>query len=285
MADSVALLFATNLATIGGHVAEMISIFVYPVIGYFWTRRRRRSPLLDFNIAEESTRSMALVEDTTESIECLAKCIASLMLVLQALESLVADEALPKIFKGRERANKLLEEHDSLQKEISSSTEQLSQSNVAFEDPLVMQTTRRISQRIRLLHLKSEMLFVEIRKVKIIHKGQIGAISFAEDVDIEQGLSNCNPETAVTHHVQAIPTIQEKVFNSHKMEYSLSQPAQEISSSRCSTMSSAASSSDLSDLPTGLDGCWGEDDPEPSRQQHFNLPVLSTAKTRAVRLT
>ncbi|EEB89489.1 hypothetical protein MPER_12405 [Moniliophthora perniciosa FA553] len=108
MADSVALLFAANLATIGGHVAEMISIFVYPVIGYFWTRRRRRSPSMDFNFAEDSPRSMTLVED---SIDALAKCISHLVAILQALERLTGDQDLPKISKGRQRLDELMQEH------------------------------------------------------------------------------------------------------------------------------------------------------------------------------
>uniref|UniRef100_A0A0W0G4E8 Uncharacterized protein n=1 Tax=Moniliophthora roreri TaxID=221103 RepID=A0A0W0G4E8_MONRR len=92
MADSVALLFATNLTTIGGH-----------------TRRRRRSPSVDFNITEGPPRSMSL--GTTNSIDALAKCIANLVSVVQALESLTADEALPEISKGRERFEELMQEH------------------------------------------------------------------------------------------------------------------------------------------------------------------------------
>uniref|UniRef100_A0A0W0FK64 Uncharacterized protein n=1 Tax=Moniliophthora roreri TaxID=221103 RepID=A0A0W0FK64_MONRR len=191
MADSVALLFATNLATIGGHVAEMISIFVYPVIGYFWTRRRRRSPSVDFNIAEEPTRSMMFVEDMTDPIESLAKCIASLVLVLQTLESLMADEALPRVSRGRERVNKLMDEHRSIQGGISTLTEKLSDMSTGPGDPLTLQATIRMSRRIRLLHLKSEMLSVEIRQSRLVYKDNDDAA--ANPIDLERGCQNILP--------------------------------------------------------------------------------------------
>ncbi|ESK80835.1 hypothetical protein Moror_4306 [Moniliophthora roreri MCA 2997] len=213
----------------------------------------------------------------TDPIKSLAKCIASLMLVLQALESLmlvlqaleslIADEALPKIFKGRERANKLMEEHHSLQNGVSSLTEQLSQPGAALEDPLVTQTIIQISQRTRLLHLKGEILSVEIRKVKIIHKEeQVGTVSFA-DVDMEQGLSNCSLGTR--QRQVSLSTVE----NLHKPESLPLQIASELPTPRCSD------GGQFSMLPAGpIKGCLesGEDDP----QHDFRLPVLSTAKAR-----
>ncbi|KAI3604785.1 hypothetical protein WG66_008249 [Moniliophthora roreri] len=69
MASSVALVFVVNLATIRGHLAEMISIFVYPVIGYFWTRRRRRSAARGFSVAESSLPTM----EPTSAIDILVR--------------------------------------------------------------------------------------------------------------------------------------------------------------------------------------------------------------------
>ncbi|ESK81699.1 hypothetical protein Moror_15843 [Moniliophthora roreri MCA 2997] len=132
---SVALLFATNLATMGGHVAEMISIFVYPVIGYFWIRRTRRSPSVDLNIAE-SPRSMILVENMTNSIDALAKCIANLVSVVQTLE----------------RA--------SLQRGVLTLMKKLSDKDTRPDDVIPCHAASEISQNTRLLQLKAKMPLV-----------------------------------------------------------------------------------------------------------------------------
>ncbi|ESK81514.1 hypothetical protein Moror_15675 [Moniliophthora roreri MCA 2997] len=292
MADSVALLFATNLATIGGHVAEMISIFVYPVIGYFWTRRRRRSPSVDFNVTEELPRSMALVEGMTDPIESLAKCIASLVLVLQALESLRADEALSQLPKGRNRFSKLFQEHNGLQEGILTLTEELSQRHVTTpEDPAILQMIAHVSQKVRLLKLKTEMLSIDIRKVKSVC-GDIGNTVEFIDVDPEQGLPYQPPAV----HEQAPRVIQEKdtpqcpYYRSSSIEKSelrfTSQPivsplneetTKENINGYCETQSS-----DLSILPIGPLGHDWDEHSKLEQRQHLKLPKRGTGIIIAV---
>ncbi|KAK7026789.1 hypothetical protein VNI00_007066 [Paramarasmius palmivorus] len=207
MADSVALLVVTNLATIGGHVAEMISIFVYPVIGYFWTRRRRRSLTVDMNLVEQGPmRSMIPVEETLDLLETLAKGITALISVLRTLEGLA-----PKVLESPrmiERFTRLMEEHRSLQERVLALMEEVSDAAKSPDDPIVLQGITRVSQNIRLLQLKGEMLSVEITQTEIMHS--VLPNSTSSIVDVERGLVTepvpCCKEQASFRNVLGIST-------------------------------------------------------------------------------
>ncbi|ESK83437.1 hypothetical protein Moror_15575 [Moniliophthora roreri MCA 2997] len=116
--------------------------------------------------------------------------MTGLIFVLQALESLRADEALLHLHKERERFEKLMDEHRSIQGSISTLTEELSDTNTEPGDPLTLQATIQISRRIRLLHLKSEMLSVEIRQARLVYKDGDPAVKC---IDLERGCQNALP--------------------------------------------------------------------------------------------
>ncbi|KAI3604524.1 hypothetical protein WG66_008248 [Moniliophthora roreri] len=115
MASSVALVFAVNLATIGGHLAEMISIFVYPVIGYLWTRRRRRTSTADFGMAEISQPIPSL--EPTSSIAVVTQTVIELNAILEGLEAVAKDTIMEQA--TQHKLEELVRDHKDLEEAVS----------------------------------------------------------------------------------------------------------------------------------------------------------------------
>uniref|UniRef100_A0A0W0FQK7 Uncharacterized protein n=1 Tax=Moniliophthora roreri TaxID=221103 RepID=A0A0W0FQK7_MONRR len=201
MASSVALVFAVNLATIGGHLAEMISIFVYPVIGYLWTRRRRRTSTADFGMAEISQPIPSL--EPTSSIAVVTQTVIELNAILEGLEAVAKDTIMEQA--TQHKLEELVRDHKDLEEAVSHLT-CLLYGNTDADSIDTRQKAFDISTKVSVLKLK--MLSFQSRRLSVI-----GARDSATDeADLEAGLkglpsvSFMRPVYPSTDYVGAIPT-------------------------------------------------------------------------------
>ncbi|ESK93839.1 hypothetical protein Moror_13089 [Moniliophthora roreri MCA 2997] len=194
MASSVALVFAVNLATIGGHLAEMISIFVYPVIGYLWTRRRRRTSTADFGMAEISQPIPSL--EPTSSIAVVTQTVIELNAILEGLEAVAKDTIMEQA--TQHKLEELVRDHKDLEEAVSHLTCLLYGNTDADS----------IDTRQKAFDISTKMLSFQSRRLSVI-----GARDSATDeADLEAGLkglpsvSFMRPVYPSTDYVGAIPT-------------------------------------------------------------------------------
>ncbi|KAK7043159.1 hypothetical protein VNI00_008513 [Paramarasmius palmivorus] len=191
MASSVALMFAANLATIGGHLAEMISIFVNTVIGYFWTRRRRRSPLSDFDVVDPPTLS----RETTNTICVLSEAVVELDAILENLEGVTKEAKKQKHFVA------LLQEHRSLEAAVSNLTCSLKQDSIDVEGTS-RQEAWNLSRKVKLLKLEGDMISFESRRLRVYDFQDSLSTRALDSLDLEAGILQANRSTMASQALE-----------------------------------------------------------------------------------